>query len=117
MTIKNQNFSMYAGETKEIKATITKEDGTSLDLTGAKLVWSLRKGELSSVNILTKTTAGGSITTAGNVATIKLSSVDTKELVGADFFHELWAEDQTGNDSALFMGKAKILFSSVKGVE
>lgn len=111
MTMKNQNFEMYAGDTRPIVVDVTDENGAPLDLAGAVIKWGLRRGEFSAENLILKTTPDISI--VDNEITIKLLPTDTLGLKGDNFFHECECTDQSGNVTTLFVGKAKILFSGV----
>lgn len=74
MTVSNQNFTMYAGDTKDI--VFTSLTGTSYS--GATIVWTL---STNGGQVLSKTTSGG-VTIAGTSFTVGLSSADTANLSG-----------------------------------
>jgi hypothetical protein len=97
----NQNFSVYAGDTKNIIITTTTEYGTPLNLTGATIKWRVRKKEFSPI-IFSKESPN--ITVFGNEITIPLAPVDTDNLSGSTLYHECKITDQTGNVSTLFTG-------------
>lgn len=105
MTQFNQNFSMFAGETKYIAVPNTKDDGTDLDLSGSTITWTVKKREYSPDSVLSKATPD--ITVSGNVLTIALTSPDTNDLLGT-YYHKCDCVDQFGNDSVLFTGYMEI---------
>jgi hypothetical protein len=111
MTMKNQNFEMFAGDTKPIVVNVIDENGVPLDLSGSIIKWGLRRGEFSTENLVLKSTP--EIEIDADKITIKLLPEDTKLLSGSNFFHECECTDQLGDVSTLFTGKVKILFSAV----
>ncbi|MBT2725130.1 MULTISPECIES: hypothetical protein [unclassified Bacillus (in: firmicutes)] len=46
MTAINQNFSMFAGDSKNLIVNVTKDDGSTLDLNGTTVKWGLRKKKI-----------------------------------------------------------------------
>jgi hypothetical protein len=105
MTEANQNFSMYAGETKNIIVPCTKDDRTDLDLTGATLKWTVKQRKNSPTVVFEKVSPD--ITVGGNVLTIPLKPLDTVNLKG-EYYHKCTVEDQAENDSVLFTGTITI---------
>ncbi|MBT2729445.1 hypothetical protein J7E63_21365 [Bacillus sp. ISL-75] len=106
MTAINQNFSMFAGDSKNLIVTVTKDDGSFVDLNGTTVKWGLRKKENSTINEVSKTTDDG-ITLLGDEITIKLDPTDTLNLLGI-YFQECELTDQLGNVSTIFTGGVKI---------
>lgn len=94
MTLANQNFTMIAGDTKNI--VVTDVQGTNLS--GSTIRWILKKGS----TILTKTTSSG-ITISGTTFTIRLNSSDTANLTGP-YYHEARITDVAGNVSTAMKG-------------
>lgn len=94
MTATNQNFYMYAGDTKNLNISVTNDDGSPLDLTGCTITWVLKKNNSE----LVKTTTNG---------VIELEPSDTSDLYGI-YPHECELTDQTGNVSTIFIGKVTI---------
>lgn len=97
MTKQNQDFSMYAGNSKFIRFRV---DGAQ-DLTGASFRWIVR-GSGGTEAVLDKTSGDG-ITVEGGEAQIKLTPADTKNLVGR-YYHECAMTDESGNVSTIFIG-------------
>ncbi|MDR7237106.1 hypothetical protein J2Y02_001717 [Neobacillus drentensis] len=106
----NQNFSMYAGDSKSIIIPVTKDDGSPLNLTGAAVKWGVRKRESSTTNDILKESPA--ITVSGSEITISLAPVDTETLTGS-YYHECELTDQQGNVSTLFVGLVTITKSGV----
>lgn len=101
MTAVNQNFSMIAGDTKSLIATMSE------DLTGASVKWVIKKDVNSTENILLKTS-----TISGTDITIKLDPADTLSLSGV-YYHECEVTDQQNNISTVFTGKCSINKSGI----
>lgn len=109
VTAKNQNFEMYAGDTKNIEVTIA-----GVNLTGASVKWALKRTVYEADAVISKDTTGGiSITNAsGGVFVIALAPGDTTSLSG-DYYHEAEITDSASNVSTVFTGKATINLSGV----
>jgi hypothetical protein len=105
VTAINQNFSMYAGDTKNLVITMPE------DLTGCTVKWGLRQRQYSTENFISKTTSDG-ISINGTEITIKLAPADTQALAGT-YFHECEVTDQLGNVSTIFTGMGTISKSGV----
>jgi len=88
------SFEMHAGDTKTLLITIVDEDGAAANLTGAALRYVMARGANP---LVVKTTSGGEITIAANVATVPLLAADTAPLDGM-YFHEM--ELIQGSDKA-----------------
>ncbi|CAN7360916.1 hypothetical protein [Paenibacillus sp. LjRoot56] len=74
MTVSNQNFTMYAGDSKNI--AVKNLSGISYD--GASIVWTL---SINGGQVLSKSTSSG-ITISGDTFTVVLNSSDTTNLSG-----------------------------------
>ncbi|WP_413309844.1 BppU family phage baseplate upper protein [Bacillus sp. 1P10SD] len=109
MTAKNQNFSMYAGDSKNIVVPVTKDDGSNVDLTGATVKWVLKKYDHDTTNILLKESE---IIIQGNEITLPIKPPDTSELAGT-YYHECEIKDQNENVSTIFVGLVSIKRSGV----
>ncbi len=101
MTIENQNFEMYAGDTKQVYISISDEDnGGQMDLTGVTIAWVLYDPNLDSV-LLTKTTVSGIIIpspTISGICVISLLPADTELIRPANWYiHETEVTDVVGN--------------------
>jgi hypothetical protein len=104
VTAINQNFSMYAGDTKNLVVTMPE------DITGASVKWVLKQKYATDHRVL-KTTSDG-ISISGMDITIKLLPIDTAALHGT-YHHECEVTDQLGNVSTIFTGMVTISKSGV----
>jgi len=100
MTKINQNFNMYAGESKNIIFTVTlPQDKTTLD--GTTIIWKLYT---STHEYLMKDNLDlGGITIDNNICTVKLLSNDTLNLNGK-YYHRLEIIDIDNNLSVVSTG-------------
>ena len=105
MTAVNQNFEMYAGDSKNIVVSVTDGSARPLDLTGASVKWILKPTQPTSENLIEKSTP--EIVLDVYTATIKLLPVDTENLAG-NYYHEAELTDQIGNVSTIMVGTVKI---------
>ncbi|MBS4195313.1 hypothetical protein [Lederbergia citri] len=96
VTMENQNFTMYSGDTKYIRFPI---EGIS-DLSGLSVSWFIRNTPL------TKRTNDG-ITIVNNEVQIKLDPEDTTKLSGP-YYHECSVTDNFGNHSKVLTGYISI---------
>ncbi|GKU79876.1 hypothetical protein [Paenibacillus sp. L3-i20] len=103
----SQNFTMFAGETKNLIVTVT-EEGKGLNLTGSSIRWSLRKSPFDSTEILIKEIPLDIELVDGgepNDFMIQLEPEDTMDLNG-NYYHESTMIDSSGNKSVLLTGRA-----------
>jgi hypothetical protein len=97
---KNQNFTMYSGDTKILNFTVTM---TGV-LTGSTIKWVLGKG---STIYITKTTISGINISGDKTFTVTINPVDTASLYGT-YLHEAEITDADGNVSTVAIGKVVI---------
>ncbi|PEL12651.1 hypothetical protein [Bacillus sp. AFS017336] len=107
MTSLKQNFSMYAGDSKEIVVSVVDENGVALPLSGATVKWILMNNSSS----ITKNTTNG-ITLSGSDIHIKLDPADTLTLTGL-YEHEIELTDSLGNVSTVTKGTVNIIKSLI----
>jgi hypothetical protein len=105
VTAINQNFMMYAGDSKNLVVTMPE------DLTGCTVKWGLRQRMYSTENLLSKTTNDG-ISINGTEISIKLAPEDTQTLAGT-YYHECEVTDQLNNVSTIFTGMVTISRSAI----
>lgn len=105
MTAINQNFEMYAGDTKNIIIAVTDASGMALDLTAATVRWILKPPQPNAAIAISKSSPEIAIDI--DRITIKLLPKDTETLFG-NFYHEAELTDQIGNVSTIMVGTAKI---------
>lgn len=109
MTMKNQDFSMYAGDSKYVKFAV---EGVS-DLVGASMTWGIRRSKYSDETLLKKT-AGDGISFVGAEAQITLNPTDTAALAAGPYYHECVLTDSIGNISTIFVGVITINKAATK---
>lgn len=98
---------MYAGDTKDIKVSVTDPSGVLIDMTGSTIKWVLKKSPAITENVIEKTVGSGiTIVSVGNI-TIRLNAVDTQSLSG-NYYHGCELTDLLGNVSTLLIGIATI---------
>lgn len=101
MTTINQNFNIVAGDSKNIVVTVTKNDGTPLNLAGASIRWGFS-------DVIKDVTNGVIITDAVNGQfTVVLKPADTEGKSGKQK-HEAEITDQFGNVSTVMRGELTI---------
>lgn len=105
MTAVNQNFEMYAGDSKNIIVSVMDGGARPLDITGSSVKWILKPTQPASAILITKSTP--EITLDVYTATIKLLPEDTENLAG-NYYHEAELTDQIGNVSTIMVGSVKI---------
>lgn len=88
MTKTNQNFTVYAGEDKDIVVT----DDSGVDISAAtEITWVMSESELSELPTLSKTLTGGGIAITNGPAgefTITLAVADTQNVPHGHYYHE-----------------------------
>lgn len=107
MTKRNQDFSMFAGDTKDIVVTMS----DSTNLTGATIAWVLRRGGVTGTVEVPKSTTSG-ISISNTTFTVRLSASDTANLKGR-YYHEAEVTDVSGNVSTVMTGSISIEPSGV----
>lgn len=115
MTILNQDFKMYAGDSKLVTVTVTDENDTSLDITGVNIEWVVKRNVRSTIKNVYKSSQAGGITITNPLIgefQIKLDPADTVALSGI-FYHEAELTDVQGSVSTLFTGNLTIELSGV----
>lgn len=102
----DQNFNMYAGETKAIQITITGVESIQA------AHWALtNKSNLT--KLVEKESGTGGITIVGNVVTIALDPEDTANL-GGSYHHECRVEDANGDIETVAVGTVVIYQTAFK---
>lgn len=107
MTMKNQDFTMTAGDTKYLDFTVTMD---SSSIAGSTIKWVLTKFGAA---VLTKTTTGDIAITAAKVFRVTINPSDTLTLVPGNYSHQAEVTDTSGNVSTVADGTATIEKSSV----
>jgi hypothetical protein len=86
----NQDFTMSAGDTCQIKVTITRSNGLPFDLTGYGVTWVSRpEWNSDAPNLITKHSGAGVLVTdaANGKLTIDLEPADTADIPAGRYFH------------------------------
>jgi hypothetical protein len=107
MTMKNQDFTMTAGDSKYLDFTIEMDSST---LSGSTIVWAMTKYDSI---VLEKTTTGGISITAAKVFRVTLDPEDTLTLVPGLYPHEAEVTDTNGDVSTVSVGTITIEKDSV----
>ncbi|OME86914.1 hypothetical protein BK120_08300 [Paenibacillus sp. FSL A5-0031] len=107
MAMKNQNFEMFAGDTKNVTVTVT-----GVDLTGASVKWAMKKSIYNAEPDVYKDTLTGVTITAPDKFVIAFKPADTAALSGG-FYHEAEVTDASGNVSTLLSGTITVNRSGV----
>jgi len=91
MTQRNQDFSLYVGESQTVSIAITNPDGTPFDPTLSTLQWWAAPNWYDTgVDVLIKKSLNQGITAGtGGVVDIELDASDTANLVAGYYYHEL----------------------------
>lgn len=110
MAFVDQNFTVWAGETKNINIVVEDSTGNPLDLTDIEnAIWVLQKSILRDSPALIKTLDNGIevVNAAEGLLRVKLEPADTEELAGY-YYHEAELRDSFGNVSVILTGRALI---------
>lgn len=113
MTIREQNFEMFAGDSKLISVEVVDEEGNAKDLTDADIKWALRR--LSDDLVEKETPATIVITDAVNGKfVVSVSPNDTKSFFNGLYKHQAMVTDQSGVRAVVLEGVARIYGSLFK---
>jgi hypothetical protein len=90
---KNQNFSLYRGESKIVFIALSNADGTEFDPTGCAMRWWMAKSPYSIINnddevLVEKTLEDGGLVLATGGVNVRLIASDTF-VVPNIYYHEL----------------------------
>ncbi len=113
------DFEFFQGDTKRVHFSLKKDDGSPLELVGTTLRWQASRlkpnKQFSSTPILSKDeTSGIEIDDELNGAvTVVIEPAETLALSG-DFYHELEAQDSTGDIATVFTGSFRINKALIK---
>lgn len=113
--LKKQDFKMYAGDTKDIVVTVKTASGAVVDLSSASVKWALKRHTHGPHDVFKKTGGGGITITdvLGGVFTVRLNSIDTKDLHQGRYYHEAEVTDMQGNVSTVMTGTVTLEHSGV----
>ena len=100
MTTTDQNFTMWAGEDKDITVNLVDADGDAYgDLTGLTFAWKMATSENASAALVSKTPTG----TTDSIA-FSLADTDTQSLAPGVYYHECRVTDAGGDEDVVFTG-------------
>lgn len=101
MTTVNQNFNIYAGNTKKIIVTVKDDNDVALNLTNSSIKWGYS-------DVLKTTSSGISLSNpTGGEFTITLNPTDTQNKNGT-FTHSCELTDAIGNVTTILIGSITI---------
>lgn len=113
MSIENQNFEVYPGDTHNLKVTISNQDNDMkpLPLAGAEFTWKLFK-EPYSVEVLSKTSEDDQIqivSSSEGIVKVLITPADTTPLkYGTIYTHKLVVRDSAGQSVTVMTGNCTI---------
>lgn len=102
MAATDQDASIYQGEARTLRFTLTNAAGASYDPTGIDLFYRIAR-EAGSRSKVAYSRDGG-ITNAGAVVSVSLESDDTDELGAGDWYHELYEVENADDRHVLACG-------------
>jgi hypothetical protein len=101
MTIANQNFQMYRGDSHLLQIELFQADGSPYDPTlGAKLKWYMTRSPADADDAAVRKSLGSGITGFPGMVEILLDPGDTDQPVGL-YYHELKVWDQADVATAM----------------
>lgn len=110
-----QDFTMYRGDSRRIKITVTDAAGDPKSLTGASIIWAMARDK-SAPALVQKTTASGVAITnpAGGEFVVDLLPGDTEELDlprsgTRSYYHEAQIVDSAGAVATVTTGTVTLL--------
>ena len=98
-----QDFTMHAGDTKDVTVSVVDGDGSSVTLTGATIVWKMAR-KVDETALLTKTTTAGDITISGADFSFTLAASDTASLDAGQYYHEAEVTDSSSDVATVTTG-------------
>lgn len=101
----SSDFTMYAGDTKNVEITVTDEEGLVIDLTDCELFWELSRIVGVQPPLLDKEIGSGLtvVTAAAGRFDVRLEPEDTESLEGV-YYHEAKLVDDQGDVSTILSG-------------
>lgn len=119
MTVKAQDITVYEGEDKTIKISVTDtEGGSPVDLTGAtSITWLVTASYLSVLKLIEKQLSNGIILEndagSNDRIVIPLDSADTVGMGGKTYYHECRIVDVSAKSHVVAVGDISVISSSV----
>lgn len=107
MAATNQDITIYAGETKYLRVTVTNDVGAAKNLTGATIRWHMRK--LAETYIEKEYPTGITIeSAAGGIFVVNLLPADTEDLGTGTYGHQAEITDSNNVTSTVMSGTVTI---------
>jgi hypothetical protein len=108
MALTNQNFSMFAGDTKTIRVTVTDVTGAPKDITGASITWAMQI--IYGVDIKKSTTDGTIeiVNAVGGLYDISVIPSDTEGFAQGFYQHQSEVLDNDGISEVVLSGTVTI---------
>ncbi len=102
MTISNQNFKLYRGDSHTVFVALTQADGSAFDINAVTMVrWQMtRDPDDDKEAVVTKESGGNGITAAEGGIDITLDATDTNQAIGL-YYHILRVWDDDDVDTAM----------------
>jgi hypothetical protein len=115
VTRRNQNAELWEGEYKTLAVSVVDASSVAVNLTGATITWKLTTQQGGGTTLLTKTIGSGItvVSAAGGTLTITFAAVDTVDLGGLTYYHELEITDASSHPEIGFIGTVTINKSAV----
>jgi hypothetical protein len=107
MTKINQDFTVWSGDHKNVRFTVTDSDSASVDITNASILWTVSENKRSGSIMQLSTDSGCGVTVSGCTYTVGLSPTHTAKLAGM-YYHESQARDTASDTSTLAVGKMTV---------
>ncbi len=104
MTVENQDFFMYKGDTRILNFTVDMPENTILS--GSTIKWVIATPKVASI---TKTTTSGITITGDDTFTVTISPLDTSTLKSGYYFHEVQITDINSNVITAAKGRVTLL--------
>ena len=111
MASENQDFTMFAGDTKVIALSVLDGDGTVVNLTGLNSAQFVIKKYASSTTASVTKTLGSGITNSTptqGVLQITISASDTASMDEGEYYHETRIKDSGNKIGTITTGKVTI---------
>ncbi len=108
MTRISQNFTVWSGDHKNVRFTVTDSNSASVDMTGASIIWTLSENARSGSLLQLSTDSGDGVTISGCTYIVSLSPTHTRDLSGT-YYHESQARDSASDISTIAVGEAQII--------
>jgi|WetSurSiteA1Bulk_404760.scaffolds.fasta_scaffold05691_2 hypothetical protein len=107
MTLTEQNFEIFKGDTRDLITSVINTDGSKKDLTDASVVWALYNADTKEILVTKSTITGGVVITnpIGGIIKVSLAAGDTVNLKSGPWYrYETEVTDAGSNVSTVNSG-------------